>query len=295
MDQLNEFLNLWFKSCVPNKNFDAACSHMKGIMLLRKCSYETFGRRETRTSTVFASQEPSIEKLVQLFEKADLFPLNSSVERKMHPNFFWNLVDKPEKAGTEKDKENEEATRTPMEKALFARLCMTEGERDVEFGEFEDPEKDDDEDISIVSSCMGSVSGGDQHQVVDETEPADAEEWENLDEKEREVGILDGLKKHCGNVKKKGMHDAITKDFLGADGDVAMEKVKETHEKNMAKNKRKFDMIQVATTHFEQKMKTRRTMLQENTAKSMDKTYSRKKYWWKERYKQIMKAKKNKK
>ena len=54
-------------------------------------------------------------------------------------------------------------------------------------------------------------------------------------------------------------------------------------------------MVSVATAHFEQKMKVRRTMLAENTIRSVEKTYTRKKYWGKDRYKQIMLEKKKNK
>ena len=45
MDELNEFLNLWNKSCVGTSDFELFCARSKHIMALKKSSYATFGQR----------------------------------------------------------------------------------------------------------------------------------------------------------------------------------------------------------------------------------------------------------
>ena len=39
MDELDEFLNLWNKSCVSLYDFTKACNKSRLIILLRKCAY----------------------------------------------------------------------------------------------------------------------------------------------------------------------------------------------------------------------------------------------------------------
>jgi hypothetical protein len=41
LDELNEILNLWNKSCVGTPYFAKACERSKLIMLLRKCACTT--------------------------------------------------------------------------------------------------------------------------------------------------------------------------------------------------------------------------------------------------------------
>jgi len=46
MDELNEFLNLWNKSCVTTSDFELFCARSKHIMALRISSYYTFVKRK---------------------------------------------------------------------------------------------------------------------------------------------------------------------------------------------------------------------------------------------------------
>ena len=45
LDELNEFLNLWNKSCVGTPNLETFCEHSKHILTLMKSAYATFGRK----------------------------------------------------------------------------------------------------------------------------------------------------------------------------------------------------------------------------------------------------------
>ena len=99
MDQLNEFLNLWLKSCVSLQDFQTFCDRSKHIISLRKCSYETFGKSQAQNNCAIGSQEGSVVKLVSFFEEADIFPCTSNVKRAMTPSFFWDGVQRPKKVG----------------------------------------------------------------------------------------------------------------------------------------------------------------------------------------------------
>ena len=91
-DELNEFLNLWNKSCVPTENFDKACENSAHVMLLQKCAFESFGNRQSRCPSSLPGQQENVTKLVKLFERMDIFPSDDSVQREMTEDFFWNFV-----------------------------------------------------------------------------------------------------------------------------------------------------------------------------------------------------------
>ena len=71
LDELNEILNLWNKSCVGTPYFAKACERSKLIMLLRKCAYETYGKRESHS--VSCSDTLDISRIIDLFVRANIF------------------------------------------------------------------------------------------------------------------------------------------------------------------------------------------------------------------------------
>ena len=88
---------------------------------------------------------------------------------------------------------------------------------------------DDDDNISIVSSCMGSVeSRNSDFGIEEEYAPAEVEvDWSLLDADVRVEKIGDSLKR-LGNVAKKKMSPLIEKDMLGFDGELAIKGCKKS-------------------------------------------------------------------
>jgi len=192
--------------------------------------------------------------------------------------------------GSQRDASKEEVAKTAAEQQLFDRLCKTDEERNDDYADFEAP-PDDDDLVSFVSSCVeGGGRDGADGIDKDADGPADVEEepWENLNEDDRKEKIAETMKK-LGNIKKKLSSPNILKDMLGADGKKVEKKIQAAHEKQLIKKKRKLDMIEIAVNHFEQKMKKRRTLLAENTTKSVKQQYERKSYSWRDAYKAEMK------
>jgi len=126
-DHVNEYVNLWNKSCVKTANFQERIRRSKNIMLMKKCGYAAFGKSKNVASSS-TSQEESVEKLVRLFEKVNLFPVDPSVQRKWDDNFFWNSIEKPAAKGSQRDASKEEVAKTAAEQQLFDRLCKTDEE-----------------------------------------------------------------------------------------------------------------------------------------------------------------------
>ena len=142
---------------MPTEKFDKACEISGHVMLLLKCAYETFGHRQSRRSSSLPSQEANVAQVVELFERIDIFPSDDNVQREMNENFFWNFVQRPTNVGSERDVEKEKVYFTHAESVLYDRLCKSAQERD-DYDEFEvEVDGDDDKNISVVSSCGGSV------------------------------------------------------------------------------------------------------------------------------------------
>ena len=49
-DQLNEFLNLWNKSCAASPNFSTVCERSKHVILAMKCGNEEYGKKRNKHS-----------------------------------------------------------------------------------------------------------------------------------------------------------------------------------------------------------------------------------------------------
>ena len=287
-DELNEFLNLWNKTCVPTDKFDKACENSAHIMLLRKCAFEAFGHRQSRLSLSLPGQQENVTKLAKLFDKMDIFPSDESVQREMAEGFFWNFVQRPTNVGSDRDAEKEKVPFTLAESALYDRLCKSAEDR-ADYDEFEvDVEGDDDDNISVVSSCVGSIGRGGDACVDDTNGPDDSEDWEMMGETERNETFDESLKK-LGNVRKKRMSKHILKDMLGDDTALLVKDIKKNHDKALKKEKRKLDTVYIAVKHFENKMEKRRSMLKENIRKSVGKKYENKEYSWKSDYDDMMK------
>ena len=60
MDEFNEFLNLWNKSCVGAQNFKTFCDRSKHILTLMKSAYAMFGRKKCKRYHAIGSQESSV-------------------------------------------------------------------------------------------------------------------------------------------------------------------------------------------------------------------------------------------
>ena len=176
---------------------------------------------------------------------------------------------------------------------FFDHLCGSNGEG-TDGDEFElKTEGDDDDCVSVVSSCVGSHGEGhDDELVADDNGPGgdDVADWENLNEKERAAKITSGMKK-LGNIKKRRISKFILKDVLGRHGDLAIKDIKKKHLKQLRRYKLKINTVYRAVKYFEQKMSVRRERLRQNIQKSKLGTYSQHRYWWREKYLKIMKEK----
>jgi len=88
MDELNGFLNLWNKSCVPTPIFEIYCQRSKHIIALRKSAYASFGKTTNKNSNrAFTGQENSVKKLFDFFLDANIFQGKSSDAREMTKDF----------------------------------------------------------------------------------------------------------------------------------------------------------------------------------------------------------------
>ena len=131
---------------------------------------------------------------------------------------------KPTAVGSQGGKDKETVRQSDAVEILFDVLIKPSENRDFEEYEFL-TEGDDDDCVSIVSSCMGSRSSRRRPlgEAIDGNGPAVEEEqdWEQLNEKDREETIAN-LLKNLGNVKKKRMSAFILKYMLGIDGEFAL-------------------------------------------------------------------------
>eukprot|EP00956_Cyclotella_meneghiniana_P045051 scaffold350880_cov96-Cyclotella_meneghiniana.AAC.1 len=108
LDEVNELLNSWFKKCLLAPTFQINVDRSKHIMTLMKCGYQTFERSSKRSKRT--SQEENVQKLTELFERSDVFPVNDTLSRVFDDNFFWTHVKIPKATGTNKDKDKESAS-----------------------------------------------------------------------------------------------------------------------------------------------------------------------------------------
>ena len=119
---------------------------------------------------------------------------------------------------------------TAAQKAVYTRLCT--------YDDFEEERDDDDDNMSWVSSHMGSKDSVNNNIELDAN--TDNIAWEYLNEDKQATKQDDGLKK-LGNVSRKRMRPMILKGFLVADGTVAANGLKKAHEKALLKHMKKLE------------------------------------------------------
>jgi len=276
MDELNEFLNLWNKSCVTTSDFELFCARSKHIMAMRKSSYHRFGKRKNLPRRTTVVQEKSNSKLVQFFLDADIFPKCNTGKRELTKDFFWDRVQRPTKIGSAKWNKIESVSMSIGNQVLMERLCSRDVDR-KDYGEFES-DSDDDSVQSMASTCCApsnNVNAEEDIRVGGDVE----ENWENLKDTIRPEQIEIALK-HLGNVKKRKMASSILNDYIGDDGDDAVKGIKKSHDKLLSREERKIKQIHSAVSYFEAKMKVRRDALANRCTQSISRTYTRQHNVW---------------
>ena len=121
--------------------------------------------------------------------------------------------------------------------------------------------------------------------VEDELDSEDVveEDWERLDEGERNATIDSTLKK-LGNITKKVASPLVLKDISGEDGDLALKNLAKSHRKRLARNKMIINDVYRSMKHFSQKFAARREGLKVSTATSKAGSYQQGNYWYRDEY-----------
>ena len=235
-------------------------------MFKRKCAGSFFGVH-ARRSTGGGSEAANLLLIESILHDAGIFHSHDKVA--MTDDYFWSRVRKRTKVGSENDKQKEEVPLMQHEQLLHDRLCTNAYVPDEDYAEIEDGEYDDD-DVSVVSSCMGSVDGHDDIDVDDHetaNSPAELEQWKELTDAEKVQDGVEGLKK-LGNVKRRKYNKlALTDCFVEGD-QLLMKTIKEDKKKAIAKMRRKFDLVQMSIAYFCNKMEKRRATLLQAMEKS---------------------------
>ena len=172
---------------------------------------------------------------------------------------------------------------------LHSRLCTNDYIPENDYDEVEDAEYDDDNE-SVVSSCMGSVDGHDdvnveEHETTDS--PDDLEQRKALSEAEKVKNGIEALEK-LGNVKRRTFNKLALKDGFVDGNDLLMKTIKQDRQKAIQKMRRKYELVQMAISYFANKMARRRAVLLRAIEKSKTHTFipSERQI----RYRDIMKA-----
>ena len=208
-------------------------------MLMKKCAFETSGMKNTHTAHL--SQLSSMDKMALLSTKAEIFQPSLDRYRKITAGFFWGFLDRPTDVGSKRDKDKEQKIMTEEEKRIHERLCGKEGKHGhyEEFDILCDEEADD--EVSHSSSVF--AHGNKANVVVDDVNgPADKDDWENLNERDKDRKIGDCLK-HMGNVKRRKTSRLILKDMLVRGGAATLKDLKKNCQKSLACEKHKTDNI----------------------------------------------------
>ena len=103
---------------------------------------------------------------------------------------------------------------------------------------------EDDDAVSVVSSCMGDRSFDRTSTATDNDGPAGNDD---VDDKQRDEIVQDensseSLKK-LGNVKRKEMSKFILKDLLGSDGEIAVRGIKSKHLKQLKREQMQINQV----------------------------------------------------
>lgn len=273
LDELNENVNLWFKKCLIAPTFQQNIDRSKHIMTLMKCGYETFGKSTSRRTR--ANQSENVNKLIELFQRTNIFPMDDTTSRDFDENFFWCKVKIPKASGTDRDKKRESAETSGGMKGMFNVLCVPEDLRAADYAEFEEDGRPNDDD---ALSVMSSVAGADEDRAQ-YNENSDDDDDGDTDKK-----IQTSLK-NLGNVQRKKKSPLLFKDLLGEDGDDAMHGMKERHIKSLATIKNRIDTVRLVNSHFEGKIKRRMDLLDVVTEQSTKKTFHKRNRPWKTKFK----------
>ena len=166
----------------------------------------------------------------------------------MTDNCFWKHGKKAKKVGSERDKQKEVVPLSENEQILHNWLCTSD------FVEEEYDKLEDDNygngNVSVVSSCMGSITDHDDIDL-DEHEtsqsPDDLENWKNLTEAEKVSSATDGLKFLVNAKKRKFNHLALSDGFVEGN-DLMMESIKKDWKKAIQKMRHKFDLVEMSIT-----------------------------------------------
>ena len=153
------------------------------------------------------------------------------------------------------------------EEHLFSRLCSTDVIADDYVLE---EEGYDDDDISVVSSCMGEEES---HENIDLEEfetvdsPSDLERWKELTESEKVESAADGLKK-LGNAKRRQFNPLALRDGFVYGDSLMMKSIKKNREKAIRRTHRKFELVQMSINYFAKQMEMRGASLKRSIARS---------------------------
>jgi len=169
---------------------------------------------------------------------------------------------------------------------LFDILCKMLEERD--YDEFE---VDEGKEASVVSSTMGSCCS--RASICPEEEDGggcdkgNEEEWEKMTSDKRDALIGKSLNKL--KVKKKAeMSSFIMKDMLGDNADAAIKDIKAKDLKDLRSYPLRVNEVYRAVKYFNQKFEVRRQRLKENLQKSLSKTYTKRRYSFRDDYYAMM-------
>ena len=249
----------WLKIPAPTPYLSVQCKRSRHLMFERKCAGSIFGVH-VRRSTSGASQAANLLVVKSILHDAGVFRNHDKVS--MTDDYFWKLVRKRTNVGSEMDKQKEIVPFTKHEQMLHGRLCTNDYILENDYGNVEDAEYYDD-DISVVSSCIGSVDGHDDIIVKDHettNSPDDLEQWKALTEAEKVKDGVDALKK-LGNVKRRKCNKLALTDGFVEGNDLLMKTIKQDRQKAIQKMRRKFDLVEMAISYFVNKMTKRRAVL----------------------------------
>ena len=228
LDEVNEMQMLWIKGTVKSPQFSIAYERSRYLMASKACAQEELGSTTRKSKPT--SFESDVSTIADLLLKGDIYPKETSEKRVFDDKFWWDLVrPRASKVGSEKARSREMVPEADHIRPLFELLSSTDAN---EYDEFElDESRDDDADVSVVSSTMISA-GSTIHDlsVEDDLDSEDVveEDWERLDEGERNATI-DSTLKQLGNSTKKVVSPLILKDILGEDGDLALKNTAKSH------------------------------------------------------------------